>query len=619
MDFILVQFLTGLASASSLFLVAAGLSIIFGVTRILNFAHGSLFMLGAYLAFTLIEAFGGGALGFWGGFAAAALVVGLAGAALEMALLRRIYAAPELFQLLATFGVALIVQDAVLWLWGPEDLLGPRPPGLAGSVDVMGHAFPEYELMLIALGPAVLGLLWLVLYRTRFGVLVRAATLDRDMVEALGVNQAWLFTGVFALGSVLAGLGGALELPRSAAHAAMDVEIIVEAFVVVVVGGMGSIAGAFLAAVLIAELHAFGIVLFPNVTLVLVFLVMAIVLIFRPQGLLGRPEARLGEGGIAERVPVLPPRRAIEPAWVAVGALLCLAPALLGEYYLAVLAEIMIFALFAASLHMLTGIGGLISFGHAAYFGLGAYTAALLVNHFAWPMVAALAAAPAAAAVGGLVLGWFCVRLSGVYLAMLTLAFAQILFAVAFQWYPITGGDNGILGVWPAGWVSGAGRFYYLTLVLVGIALLLLRRTIYAPFGYALRAGRDSELRAEAVGIDVRRQRWLAFVLAGGFAGLAGGLYAFLKGSVFPDALGIPISIDALVMLLLGGVNAINGPLVGALGYKALQIFIASETDYWRFFLGLIIVALVLAFPQGIGGFLASRIEGRHVKPGKEG
>ena len=418
---------------------------------------------------------------------------------------------------------------------------------------------------------------------------------------------------------MLAGLGGALELPRSAAHAAMDVEIIVEAFVVVVVGGMGSIAGAFLAAVLIAELHAFGIVLFPNVTLVLVFLVMAIVLIFRPQGLLGRPEARLGEGGIAERVPVLPPRRAIEPAWVAVGALLCLAPALLGEYYLAVLAEIMIFALFAASLHMLTGIGGLISFGHAAYFGLGAYTAALLVNHFAWPMVAALAAAPAAAAVGGLVLGWFCVRLSGVYLAMLTLAFAQILFAVAFQWYPITGGDNGILGVWPAGWVSGAGRFYYLTLVLVGIALLLLRRTIYAPFGYALRAGRDSELRAEAVGIDVRRQRWLAFVLAGGFAGLAGGLYAFLKGSVFPDALGIPISIDALVMLLLGGVNAINGPLVGALGYKALQIFIASETDYWRFFLGLIIVALVLAFPQGIGGFLASRIEGRHVKPGKEG
>ncbi|MBI4185224.1 MAG: ABC transporter permease [Proteobacteria bacterium] len=618
MDFLVVQFLTGLAGACSLFLVAAGLSLIFGVTRVVNFAHGALYMLGAYFAYALIARLGAGPLGFWAGLALAALAVGALGAGLEATLLRRLYGSPELFQLLATFGVALIAEDAVLWLFGPEELVGPRAPGLGGSVRLLGHQLPEYDLFLLALGPAVLGLLWLMLHRTRFGVLVRAATEDRDMVGALGVDQAWLFTAVFAIGAALAGLGGALAIPRSAAHAAMDVEVIVEAFVVVVVGGMGSVLGAFLAAVLIAELHAFGIVLFPDLTLVLVFLVMAVVLVLRPQGLLGRAEGIAREGP-AERASLAPPRRGIGPGWAALALLLLGAPLLLGEYHLGVLTEILIFALFAASLHFLVGIGGLVSFGHAAYFGLGAYAAALAAKALGWGLGPALLLAPAAALVGGLVLGWFCVRLSGIYLAMLTLAFAQILFAVAFQWSALTGGDNGILGVWPPAWAAGGARFYYLALALVAAALFLLRRIVFAPFGYALRAARDSALRAEAIGIDVIRWRWLAFALAGGFAGLAGGLYAFFKGSVFPAALGVPISLDGLVMLLLGGVGTLSGPLLGALAYKLLQIGIATATDFWRLYLGLVIVGLVLAFPHGLGGFLAGLGGHRRGAPGRGG
>jgi branched-chain amino acid transport system permease protein len=288
LEALLLQALSGLASASSLFLVASGLTVIFGVSRIVNFAHGSFYMLGAYLAWTLVTALPRGHLGFWSGVLGAAVLAGLVGAVLEVALLRRIYRSPELFQLLATFGVVLVVQDLALLVWGPADLLGPRAPGLRGSAEVFGLRFPRYELFLIAVGPAVLGLLWLLFNRTRWGLLVRAATEDREITGALGIDQRHLFTGVFFLGSLLAGLGGALQLPRESVNLHMDLSAGVEAFVVVVVGGLGSLPGAFLAALLIGELHAFGILAFPRITLVLVFAVMAVVLVLRPQGLFGR-------------------------------------------------------------------------------------------------------------------------------------------------------------------------------------------------------------------------------------------------------------------------------------------------------------------------------------------
>ncbi len=603
MSFVVAHFLTGLASAASLFLVACGLSIIFGVSRIVNFAHGSLYMLGAYLAYTFTVRFGGGILGFWGAVVAAAVCVGVIGVVVEVLLLRRLYRSPELLQLVATFAVVLVVQDLALAVWGPEDLLGPRAPGLAGSVDIMGHRLPEYDLALIALAPAVLAALWMLLNRTRWGILVRAATEDREMVAALGVNQKWLFTTVFFLGAFLAGLGGAVQLPREPANLMMDLNMIAEAFVVVVIGGMGSIGGAFLAAVLIAQLQAFGILIFPEITLVLLFLVMAVVLVLRPWGLLGRPEET---GGTQGQVPEGDSRPAGSGlGWAAaVLAVLLALPAVAGDYVLHVATEILVFALFAVSLQFIMGIGGMISFGHAAYLGLGAYGAALLVHHLGAPMEAALIAAPLTGGLGALVFGWFCVRRSGVYLAMLSLAFAQITWSAVFQWYDFTGGDNGLLGIWPSRWAASAPGYYYLALTLCAGAVLVLRRAALAPFGYALRAGRDSRLRSEAIGIDVRRHRWGAFAIAGSAAGLAGGLYAFLKGSVFPDALSIPVSVDGLVMVLLGGLHAFAGPLVGAAGFVGLRIGLSSETDFWRAILGLVIIAVVLVFPHGIVGEL---------------
>jgi branched-chain amino acid transport system permease protein len=601
----LVQFLTGLASAASLFLVASGLSIIFGVTRIVNFAHGAFYMLGAYVAFSLTERFSG-ALGFWGGILAAALIVAAIGVLVEMALLRRIYHVPELFQLLATFGLTLMVEDLVVLIWGPSDLVGPRAPGLKGALDFFGQKIPSYDLFLIVLGPVVLGLLWLIFRRTRWGVLVRAATQDRDMVAALGVNQKWLFTSVFALGVFLAALGGALQIPRDAVHHAMDLRIIVDVFVVVVIGGLGSVVGAFLAAVLVSELNAFGILIFPKISIILVFLVMAVVLIVRPWGLLGRPEAP------ARRTPGLtvnPWRPLTSSGRTAVAIALLLAaslPLFAGNYALTVGAEIAIFAIFAASLHFLMSVGGLASFGHAAYFGLGAYGVAFIAKLAGLPMIAALLLGPLLGLLGAVVFGFFAVQLSGVYFAMLTLAFAQIVWSIAFQWVGVTGGDNGILGVWPERWAAGPAQFYWLSLAVAALVMAALRIATFSSFGFALRATRDSPLRGEAIGIDGKRIQWTAFVIAGTVAGIGGALFAYLKGSVFPDVLGIPLSVDALVMVLLGGVETVSGAVIGAIVYKALSIWLVSQTDWSKLVLGGFIVLIVVAFPKGIVGTIGS-------------
>src|SRR6516225_1219597 len=605
MAFYIVQFLTGLASAASLFLVASGLSIIFGVTRIVNFAHGAFYMLGAYMAFSLTERFSG-ALGFWGGILVAAILVAAVGVLVEMVLLRRIYHSPELFQLLATFGLTLMVEDLVVWRWGASDLVGPRAPGLKGAVGFFGQNVPSYDLFLIVLGPVVLGVLWLLFQRTRWGVLVRAATQDRDMVAALGVNQKWLFTSVFALGVFLAALGGALQIPRDAVNYAMDLRIIVDVFVVVVIGGLGSIVGAFVAAVLVSELNAFGILIFPKISIVLVFLVMAAVLIVRPWGLFGKQEP------LARRTPGLTvhPWRSFTPtgriAATVVLALAAALPLIGGNYALNVASEIAIFVIFAVSLHFLMSVGGLASFGHAAYFGLGAYGIAFLAKMAGLPMIVCLLLGPLLGLAGAAVFGFFAVQLSGVYFAMLTLAFAQIVWSIAFQWVEVTGGDNGILSVWPEKWAASPSHFYWLSLGIAALMVAALRIAIFSPFGFALRATRDSPLRGEAIGINGKRIQWTAFVIAGTVAGVGGALFAYLKGSVFPDVVGISLSVDALVMVLLGGVETVSGAVIGAIVYKALSIWLVSQTDWSKLVLGGFIVLIVVAFPKGIVGMIES-------------
>lgn len=291
-SFIFGQFVSGLSTAMYLFLIASGLSLIFGVLGVLNFAHGSFYMLGAYLAWQLVQWLGPRTESFWLAVLGAALAVALVGAVIERLLLRHMYRREELYQLLFTYALVLVISDVVRYAWGTQQLGVSRPPSMEGAFLVFGTNVPIYTVFIMLLGPAIALGIWLLLNRTGLGRTVRAAALDREMLSALGTNVGWLYTGMFALGSFFAGLGGALVTPVRSLVPGMDVEIIVEAFIIVVIGGLGSLWGTFLGAVIYGQVLAFGILVFPRFSIFAAFVLMAVILVVRPWGLFGKPIER---------------------------------------------------------------------------------------------------------------------------------------------------------------------------------------------------------------------------------------------------------------------------------------------------------------------------------------
>jgi branched-chain amino acid transport system permease protein len=293
-----------------------------------------------------------------------------------------------------------------------------------------------------------------------------------------------------------------------------------------------------------------------------------------------------------------------------------LAPLVLPPFFLQLLTEIAIVGLFATAFNLLMGFGGMVSFGHAAYFALGAYAPALLVRDAGVPMLLALPAAPVVAAAGALVFGFFIVRLTHTYFAMLSLAFAQIVFTVIFKWKSLTGGDDGLLDVWPPAYLKSPIAYYYFTLAVVGLSLLALHAIVDSPFGYMLKAARENPRRARSIGINVRRHQLLAFGISGAFSGLAGGLFAFYNGSVFPDFAYFTKSFEPLIVALLGGVQSFLGPLAGAFAFKVLEWLISRQWPvYWPLFLGATVVAVVVLLPQGFVGLFGRRVWTRY--PGR--
>jgi branched-subunit amino acid ABC-type transport system permease component len=279
----------GLTTAMFLFLIASGLSLVFGVMRVINFAHGSFYMLGAYLAWQAVQWLHPSGGGFWAAAILAALGIGILGAVIERVFFRSLYGREELYQLLFTYALVLILGDAAKFLWGTDQLSVSTPPALAGSVRIFGTTQPLYTMFIIAIGPAIAFTLWLLLNRTGVGRMVRAAQMDREMLDALGANVAVIYTAMFALSAFLAGLSGALVTPIQSIVPGMDVLIIVQAFIVVVIGGMGSLWGTFWGSVIYGQVLSFGILIFPGFSLFSVFALMAVILIVRPWGLFGRP------------------------------------------------------------------------------------------------------------------------------------------------------------------------------------------------------------------------------------------------------------------------------------------------------------------------------------------
>ena len=604
-----IQFLNGLSYATTLFLMAAGLTLIFGVTRIVNFAHGSFFMLGALFSAHWVTHW----YPEWGDSAAlyalamllGALVAAVAGALAEFILLRRMYGVPELYQLVATFGLSLAMHDAMRWGFGPDEVFAPRFPGLKGSLEIGGEFFPQYQLVTIALGPLVWLGLHLLLNKTRFGQRLRAATADRAMLAALGVNPKPLMLGAVVLGCALAGLGGALQLPREPATLQMDVNVVVETFVVVVTGGLGSISGAFIAALLIGLIHAFGTALFPQSTLVMVFLTMAVVLAVRPLGIMGQPHDA-GPRELVQKFMRLPSR----PIWATAAFIVFLtvygAAWFAGDYWRSLAADALILMIFGISLQSVMALGGLVSFGHAAFFALGAYGAAL--SHTAWgaTLPLALACGCALALAVAATFGAVVVRSSGVYLAMLSLALAQVVWAGASQWVAVTGGDNGVIGlnlVVP----ETRGLFYALLLGLASLSVWMLKSLSQSSFGAALQAVRDAPLRAQASALPVSWIKYRIFVESAVLAALAGGLFAAHKGAVFPSAASVATSVDALLVVLLGGVHQLWGVAVGSAVLVWTGAELGRHFEYWRGALGVFVMLIMVLAPSGLLGALRRR------------
>jgi branched-subunit amino acid ABC-type transport system permease component len=289
-DVLFNQFMSGIARAALLFLVASGLSLTFGVLRVLNFAHGSLYMLGAFLSYSLWKFLLMPVLGFYIAAIVAALIMAGLGLLIEFVLLRRLYSRGWPEQLLATYALVLMITDLVKWVWGGKFLSIQRPEPFTGAVFLFDFPFPSYNFFIIGLGLALVIFLWWLVYKTRLGDIIRAAASDREMVAALGIPIPWLFTWIFVLGSSIAGLSGAVTAPFGSVALGMDIDIIVECFAVVVIGGMGSLPGTLLGSFIVGQVYSFGIMFEPQLALAFIFMVMAVVLIIRPWGIFGRPE-----------------------------------------------------------------------------------------------------------------------------------------------------------------------------------------------------------------------------------------------------------------------------------------------------------------------------------------
>jgi branched-chain amino acid transport system permease protein len=613
MEVFVAQLLNGLVYGVLLFLIAAGLSLIFGLMNVVSLAHGSFFMLGAYFGLSIFRITGS----FWWALVLAPIPVIALGVLMELLFLRPLYRRGHLDQVLLTFGFTFVFLDLVQTLWGRTVLRLPVPDALQGTVQIGLGVFSVYRLCLIGFGFAIALLLWMFLERSRIGATVRAGVDNAVMAAGLGANIPALFTGIFGLGVALAALGGIAAAPVIGLYPGMDSEILIPAFIVIVIGGMGSLRGAFVGSLLIGIADTFGKAYFQSIALFLIYLAMTVVLLIRPQGLFG---IKYTDIAIAPAIattsrPSTVQRSAIE--FLALLALLAL-PFLLTDYPRALISEIFIFAIFAMSLDLLLGFTGLMSLGHAAFFGLGAYAVAVLGTQFGVNAWLGVAAGIVLAGCGAALIGFFCVRTAGIPFLMLTLAFSQLVFSVALKWRDVTGGSDGMaIAEKPSFFgfdLSNSLVMYFMALSFFALAYWGLRRLLNAPLGHAFVGIRENEQRMMAIGYPTRAYKLLSFTIAGAIAGLAGGLYAIFNGFISADAVYWTASGDILIMTMLGGAGTLIGPALGAAIVLLMKNVVSSYSEHWLAIIGITFICCVMFFPGGLWGSV-QKVRWRGVRP----
>ncbi|SDJ50008.1 ABC transporter permease [Natronorubrum texcoconense] len=601
-------------------LLAAGLSVIFGVMHVINFAHGELFALGAYFALALVVPFGGTA--FFVALFVAPLLVGIVGVAIERYTVRPLYGRNPLYHILLTFGLVLVINDLIYLVWGPGSVSLPRPAVLTGTIDILGINASVYNTFIIVFGGAMALAVWATLEYTKYGLIIRAGSQDRQMVRNLGIDIDRYYSLVFGMGAALAAFAGIILGGYQTVSPEMGMSVIIPAFVIVVLGGLGSFKGAVVGGLAVGIIQTLLRHYAPIFEGLVIFLLMIAVLLFRPRGLFGVETEEEGgdlltgtDGGLLDN-------RTRKRLGLAMVALLALVPlgagTLYSTYAVTLMIEIIIWGLFALSLDFVMGYTGLVSLGHALFYGLGAYAVAITLLHVSQSAFVAIALAILISAAIAWFVGFLSIRVGGVYFAMITLAFAELFYNMLYR-LDITGGSEGLFGISTYYGLAGIGidlgdiglfvgpvaltgqsLFYYIALGALVASFLLTRRMLNSPFGSVLKSIRENEQRATFIGYETTIYKRRAFVISGALAGLAGGLFTLNSGYATPSFAYWLHSGEVIVMVILGGMGTLYGPIIGAGVFFGLEEILTGFTGRWRLVLGTIFVLFVIFLPRGL-------------------
>ncbi len=615
----------GVAYGLVLFVIATGMSLTLGLMRVVNMSHGAIYMFAGYCGIWVYTKTQNWFLAIIVGAAVGAAL----GAILEIGFLRRLYKHPT-YQVLLTIGVINILNNVAQWIWGGLPMTTPTPGFLQGGLPIGAISIPYIRFFMIVFGGVMCVLLWLLQDKTRVGAMVRAGMDNREIAASLGINNKLVFTGVFILGSLIAGASAMIGGSVTGIGAGTAWTVLLDSIIVVVVGGTGSIQGALLGGLIIGLANSFGTVYLPDLTIFLKYLVLIIVLLIKPSGLLGRKvdvnkaiEADLEKTGARGHGDVMPKAEVVirngrltaklrAYRWVpyiAVIVILAVCPLFLNKFTTSMMSKALIYALFAASLDVIMGYGGMRSFGHAAYFGLGGYTVGLLYMHADitnfWVV---LIITVVVCAVFAAVISYFTLKFSGTYFLIVTMAFGQLLSSVAVKWISFTGGSDGLSAHRPdfgfkIKWDQT--KLFYFVLVCFIICFILLKVIMKSSYGRTILGVRENEGRMRALGYNTWQTKYVACIVAAVFAGIAGMLYAYVYMTMTPTDLDLTTSAKPMLMVIMGGGSTLWGPAIGAFIITLFETYAGIlAPERWPLMLGLLYVVCVLFLRGGISPYL---------------
>jgi ABC-type branched-subunit amino acid transport system permease subunit len=617
----------GVAYAMLLFIISVGLSITMGLMGFVNLAHGSFAMVGGYLTVKLVSAVG---VPYLPALVIAFFAVALLGVVMELVLYRRLYNRPELDQVLLTIGIVFASVALVTFVWGNNPQNIQLPQFLQGDLNLGFKLIPKFRAFMIVAGAVIAAALFYGLERTRTGAQIRAAVDNRRMAQSCGINTGRLFTLTFALGSGMAAIGGGLSIQiLGGLKPTFAFDYLVIFLIVVAVGGLGNIRGTFFAALLLGIIDFAGKYFLPAGGSFFIYLVTFVVLLWRPQGLFGLA----GVNATAPKLIAETVRQAADASSrlllrdhkfrgvEAIPWLIAIAVYFAFPGYRLLATVILVMILFAVSLDLIVGYAGIVSLGHTALFGTGAYAAALLANNGWTEPLSGLLIAIVVAAIMGAISGWIILRTHGLTLLMLTMAFSIILYELAKDLdvitiggreITLTGGFDGInfsndaiLGLFKFDSVWYSVNYWY-ALVFLFVGFLVVRTIVYSPFGRALVGIRENVDRMHAIGSPVQARKLTAYIISAAIAGAAGAIWVQVRGNITIAVYEFEAAGAVLIMIILGGTGRLYGAFLGAALYLFLEeqteTFLGTDPPYWELIIGVALILTVLFTRGGLIG-----------------